>query len=90
METEGSTVTYLPVDKYGLIDLEKFEALLKEKQGQVAIVSVMFVNNEIGTVQPIAEIGALCREYGTFFHTDAAQAAGLSLLDLWSDFGLTC
>jgi len=82
METEGSTVTYLPVDKYGLIDLEKFEALLKEKQGQVAIVSVMFVNNEIGTVQPIAEIGALCREYGTFFHTDAAQAAGKIPIDV--------
>ncbi len=77
METEGRTVTYLPVDKYGVIDLENLEKLLSQNKGQICLVSIMFVNNEIGTIQPMAEIGALCKKYDTLFHTDAAQALGL-------------
>jgi len=82
MEMEGVGVTYLGVDNTGLINLDELEKVLQEKQGQIALVTVMFVNNEIGTVQPIKEIGALCRKYGTFFHTDAAQGAGKLPIDV--------
>ena len=57
----------------GLVDLEELDAAITP---ETAIVTVMAVNNEIGTTQPIAEIGALCRKHKTFFHTDAAQAVG--------------
>ncbi|MCB2081585.1 MAG: IscS subfamily cysteine desulfurase [Hyphomicrobiales bacterium] len=73
MEREGVSVTYLPVEPNGLLDLEKLKAAITEK---TLMVSVMAVNNEIGVIQPIAEIGKICREHGVFFHTDAAQAFG--------------
>jgi cysteine desulfurase len=79
LELEGFKVTYLPVQQNGLIDLEKLKAAITDK---TAIVSVMAVNNEIGVIQPLAEIGAICRERGAFFHTDAAQAAGKIPLDV--------
>lgn len=73
LEKEGYRVTYLNVDKEGRVDLEQLKAELSE---DTALVSVMAANNEIGTIQPIAEIGAVCRERGVLFHTDAVQAAG--------------
>jgi len=82
MSLEGCNVEYLPVDNTGLIDLHQLESSLKAKDGTVSLVSIMFVNNEIGTVQPVAEIGALCRKYGAFFHTDAAQALGKLPIDV--------
>lgn len=79
LEQEGFRVTYLPVRTNGLIDLEQLRAAVTDK---TSIVSLMAVNNEIGVIQPIAEIGRICREKGAFFHTDAAQAAGKIPLDV--------
>lgn len=73
LEREGFTVTYLPVQKNGLIDLAELEKAITDK---TVIISVMAVNNEIGVIQPLPEIGAICRKHGVFFHTDAAQAFG--------------
>jgi cysteine desulfurase len=79
LEQEGFEVTYLPVQQNGLVDLEALKQAITPK---TAIVSVMAVNNEIGVIQPLAEIGKLCREKGAFFHTDAAQAFGKIPLDV--------
>ncbi|HZB55780.1 MAG TPA: IscS subfamily cysteine desulfurase [Reyranella sp.] len=79
LEQSGFEVTYLPVQKNGLIDLEALRAAVTDK---TVVVSVMAVNNEIGVIQPLAEIGKICREKGAFFHTDAAQAAGKIPLDV--------
>ncbi|MCC7273421.1 MAG: IscS subfamily cysteine desulfurase [Alphaproteobacteria bacterium] len=79
LEEEGFEVTYLPVKKNGLIDLDELRAAITEK---TVMVSVMAVNNEIGVIQPLAEIGRICREKGTYFHTDAAQAVGKIPLDV--------
>ncbi len=65
--------------KRGLVDLDALKAALRD---ETAMVSVTMASNEIGTVQPIAEIGALCRERGIVFHTDAAQAAGRLPIDV--------
>ncbi|MGI9297347.1 MAG: IscS subfamily cysteine desulfurase [Gammaproteobacteria bacterium] len=73
LEREGFTATYLTPEPDGLLDLEKLKAAFRD---DTILVSVMWVNNEIGVVQPLAEIAALCRERGAVFHTDAAQAAG--------------
>ena len=74
LEEEGFEVTYLPVQpKTGLIRVEDLEAAMKP---ETLLVSIMTVNNEIGVIQPIEEIGKLCRSRGVFFHTDAAQAVG--------------
>lgn len=73
LEKSGYRVTYLPVRPDGLIDLAELERVL---DAQTILVTIMAANNETGTVQPIAEIGQLCRERGVIFHTDAAQAAG--------------
>lgn len=73
LEEEGFRVTYLPVGSNGLISM----AALEEAMGEdTVLVSIMAINNEIGVIQPIREIGALCRARGVFFHTDAAQAVG--------------
>ncbi len=79
IEQQGVRVTYLPVQKNGIIDIEALKAAITP---DTALVSIMAVNNEIGVVQPIAEIGKICRERGVFFHTDAAQAAGKIPLDV--------
>jgi len=71
LQKSGLQVTYLPVQKDGLIDLEQLSLAFTEK---TILVSVMHANNEIGVLQPIAEIGKLCRECGVLFHTDAAQS----------------
>ncbi len=79
LEQNGFEVTYLPVQKNGLIDLEELRAAITDK---TVVVSIMAVNNEIGVIQPLEEIGKICREKKTFFHTDAAQAAGKIALDV--------
>ncbi|MFN7194716.1 MAG: IscS subfamily cysteine desulfurase [Rhodospirillales bacterium] len=79
LEQEGFKVTYLPVLQNGLVDLAALEAAITER---TAIVSIMAANNEIGVIQPLAEIGALCRKKGAFFHTDCAQAFGKIPLDV--------
>lgn len=79
LEQEGFEVTYLPVLQNGLIDLDVLKAAIKEN---TLLVSVMAINNEIGVIQPLKEIGAICRERGVFFHTDAAQAFGKIPLDV--------
>ncbi len=73
LEKNGYRVTYLPVQKDGRVDLEDLKRAMDDK---TILVSIMFANNEIGVVQPVKEIGALCRERGVFFHTDAVQAVG--------------
>ena len=79
LQDEGFEVTYLPVKSTGLIDLAELEAAIKP---ETALVSIMAVNNEIGVIQPMAEIGKLCRSKKVFFHTDAAQAVGKIPLDV--------
>ncbi len=81
LERQGFEVSYLDVQENGLIDLEVFKATLRP---DTILVSVMFVNNEIGVIQPIAEIGEICREKGIIFHVDAAQATGKVEIDLAS------
>jgi len=79
LERQGFEVTYLDVQEDGLLDLEKFKATLRP---DTILVSVMFVNNEIGVIQDIPAIGAMCRERGIIFHVDAAQATGKVAIDL--------
>lgn len=79
LERDGFKITYLPVQKNGIIDLGELRAAIRE---DTALVSVMAVNNEIGVIQPLAEIGKICRERGVFFHTDAAQGFGKIPLDV--------
>ena len=82
LQKQGCRLTILPVDSTGLIRLDDLRALLDAKDEPPTLVSIMFANNEIGAIQPIAEIGALCREHGVLFHTDAAQAAGKLPIDV--------
>ncbi len=73
LEQEGFSITFLPVQKNGLVDLKKLESTITDK---TCLLSVMSVNNEIGVIQPLKEIGELCHKKGVYFHTDAAQAFG--------------
>jgi cysteine desulfurase len=79
LETDGFKVTYLDVDEDGLINLEELENLLKQKK---ALVSIMHANNEIGVLQPIKEIGELCKKYNSIFHSDVAQSIGTQTIDV--------
>lgn len=79
LEKQGFEVTYLNVDKEGFIDLEELKNAITDK---TILVSIMFANNEIGTIQPIKEIGKICRERKFFFHTDAVQAVGNIPIDV--------
>ena len=79
LERQGFEVTYLDVQENGLLDLDVFKSALRP---DTILVSVMFVNNEIGVIQPIAEIGEICRDKGIIFHVDAAQATGKVDIDL--------
>ena len=79
LEKFGFRVSYLPVDRNGLVDLE----LLKQEIGdETILVTIMYANNEIGTIQPIEEIAQICKERRVYFHTDAVQAAGALDLDV--------
>lgn len=73
LEKHGFDVTYLPVDEFGRVRAEQVKDAIRD---DTILVSIMFGNNEVGTIMPIAEIGAVCREKGVFFHTDAVQAIG--------------
>lgn len=79
LEKSGFEVTYLPVDEYGFISLEDLKNAITDK---TILVSIMFANNEIGTIQPIAEIGKICKERNVYFHTDAVQAIGHVKIDV--------
>lgn len=79
LEREGYTVTYLPVDSTGRVDPAAVETAITD---QTALVTMMYANNEVGTIQPIAEIGRMCRARRVPFHTDAVQAGGLLDLDV--------
>ena len=82
LEKQGFEVTYLPVHEDGVVRLEDLAAAIRP---DTCLVTIMFSNNEIGTVQPIREIGALCRERGVLFHTDAVQAVGHLPIDVAAD-----
>ena len=86
MEMEGYEITYLPVQSNGLIDLKLLES---EMRPETAVVSVMGVNNEIGVVQPLKEIGEMCRARKIFFHSDIAQMAGKMSVDV-NDLKIDC
>ena len=73
LEKQGARITYLNVDRDGIVDLEELKAAITP---ETILISVMFANNEIGTIQPIKEIGAIAKEHGILFHTDAVQAFG--------------
>lgn len=75
-------VTYLPVKTNGLIDLEKLKEVFDSDKDNILMCSIIAVNNEIGVIQDLKEIGKMCRERGILFHTDAAQAVGKIPLDV--------
>lgn len=79
LERQGFEATYLDVQENGLVDLDAFRAAIRP---DTVLASVLFVNNEIGVIQPIAELGEICREKGVIFHVDAAQATGKVEIDL--------
>lgn len=79
LEKKGFEVTYLDVDEYGLVDLEQLQNAITDK---TILISIMFANNEIGTVQPIKEIGEIAKERNIYFHTDAVQAIGNIEIDV--------
>jgi len=79
LEKLGFEVTYLDVDEYGLVNLEQLKKSIKK---ETILVSIMYANNEVGTIQPIKEIAGICRERGVYFHTDAVQAVGKIKVDV--------
>ena len=79
LEKHGFEVTYLNVDENGLVDMEELKAAIRP---DTILISVMFANNEIGTIEPIAEIGKIAKEHGVLFHTDAVQAFGHVPIDV--------
>ena len=79
LERQGFEVTYVPVGREGLVDVEAVRAALTDK---TILISIMFANNEIGTIQPVAELGKLAKEKGIIFHTDATQAVGKIPVDV--------
>lgn len=85
MEAEGFEVTYLPVQSSGLVDLDELQSVIRP--GETSLVSIMGVNNEIGVVQPLKEIGQICKKAKAFFHSDIAQMAGKLPIDV-DDMGI--
>ena len=79
LEREGFDVTYISVDGNGILDLKELENSIRE---DTILISVMFANNEIGTLQPVKEIGEIAKRHGVFFHTDAVQAVGSEWIDV--------
>ena len=79
LKKKGFTITFLPVDKYGLIDLRELEDMITD---ETTLISIMFANNEIGTIEPIKEIGVIAKKHDVVFHTDAVQAFGKVPIDV--------
>ncbi|MDO9327040.1 MAG: cysteine desulfurase NifS [Methanoregula sp.] len=79
LEKEGFEVTYLPVDQYGLVDPAVLEKAITDK---TILITIMYANNEIGTIEPITELGAIARKHKVYFHTDAVQAIGSVPIDV--------
>ncbi|MFX0030488.1 MAG: cysteine desulfurase NifS [Candidatus Hermodarchaeota archaeon] len=79
LEKKGFEVSFLPVDQFGLIDLHQLESAINNK---TILISIMFANNEIGTIEPIKEIGSIARKHDVIFHTDAVQAFGKVQIDV--------
>ena len=79
LEKEGFEVTYLPVDEYGFVTPEQLDAAIRP---DTTLVSIMTANNEIGTIEPIAELAAVCKKHGVLFHTDAVQTIGSVKIDV--------
>ncbi len=79
LEKKGFEISFLPVDKYGLIDPKDLEGVINDK---TILISIMFANNEIGTIEPIKEIGAIAKKHDVIFHTDAVQAFGKVPIDV--------
>ena len=84
LSKDGFDITYLPVDKDGILDLNKFEDAIRD---DTIFASVMHVNNEIGVIQPIKELGAICKNKGIIFHVDAAQSMGKLVINV-DDMGI--
>ena len=84
LEKEGFEVSYISVDKNGIVDLEELESKIKDT---TILISIMYANNEIGTIEPIKEIGQIAKKHNVFFHTDAVQAAGIIKIDV-QDLGI--
>lgn len=79
LESKGYEITYLPVDEYGLVSVDDVKNAIRP---DTILITIMFANNEIGTIEPIAEIGKLAKEHGIIFHTDAVQAVGHVPIDV--------
>ncbi len=79
LERQGYRVTYLPVDAYGTVDMDRLRAAIDDR---TLLISIMLANNEVGTIQPLAEIGRIAEEHGILFHTDATQAVGKLPVDV--------
>ncbi|MDP3025296.1 MAG: cysteine desulfurase NifS [candidate division Zixibacteria bacterium] len=79
LEKEGYEITYLPVDRYGLVDHDELKKSIKK---ETVLVSIMHANNEMGIIQPIAELAGLAKEKGVYFHTDAVQSTGKMKIDV--------
>jgi cysteine desulfurase len=79
LEKSGFRTTYLKTDKFGVVDLEELKSAISDK---TILISVMFANNEVGTIQPVGEIAAIARQKGVLFHTDAVQAVGKVPIDV--------
>lgn len=79
LEKEGFEITYLDVDRYGRVDVEKLKSVIRK---DTILISIMYANNEIGTIQDIEKIGKIARENGIYFHTDAVQAVGILDIDV--------
>lgn len=82
LASRGFEITYLPVDNYGMVSPESVEKAIRP---DTILISVMYANNEVGTIQPIAEIGKIARDHGIYFHTDAVQAVGHVPIDVITD-----
>ena len=82
MQKQGYKISHIGVDKEGIVDIAELEKAIESSKSNILIVSIMHVNNEIGTIQPIEKIAALCRKHNVFFHTDAVQSFGKLEIDV--------
>jgi cysteine desulfurase len=87
LEKHGCEITFLPVDTFAMVDVEAVRAAITPK---TILISVMHANNEVGTIQPIAELGKLAKEKGILFHVDAAQTVGKEIIDVNASWKSIC